>query len=95
MDEGEMAETGCGFGAAGAVALFCAWFCVCFCSVSFFCFPSVVFCRSFAFGSHLAFAVVAFGVWVWIPLALAVVAFGCLGLDPTRTCGGCFFAFHS
>jgi len=61
----------------------------------FFCFPSVVFCRSFAFGSHLAFAVVAFGVWIWIPLALAVVAFGCLGLDPTRTCGGCFFAFHS
>lgn len=31
----------------------------------------------------------------WIPLAFAVVAFGCSGLDPTRTCGGCFFAFHS
>ena len=45
-----------------------------------FCFSSVVFCRSCAFRSHLAFA---------------VVAFGCLVLDPTRTCGGCFFAFRS
>jgi len=46
----------------------------------FFCFSSVVFGRSCAFGSHLAFA---------------VVAFGCLVSDPTRTCGGCFWLFGS
>jgi len=87
MDEGEMAETGCGFGAAGAVALFCA----CFCSVSFVLFfqrgvlqESCVwiplsFCGgcfwSFGFGSHSHLRWLLLVVWVWIPLALAVVAF--------------------
>lgn len=83
------------WGSGLVLSVFLCVFCSCLCSVFFSCFSSVVFCGSFAFGSHLAFAVVAFVVWVWIPLALAVVAFGCLGLDPTRICGGCFWLFGS